>query len=147
MFNFLSQSLLGFIFWLNSFFHDFGLSIIFFTLILKVILSPIEFLSFLEERKVNRLRPKIIEITKKYKNDLLKQAEELTDLYKKENYNPILSMFFQLLPLPIFISIFLTLNQLLKFESKNLSFLGFIDLSKTNIFLALTVILFQFLFQ
>ncbi len=146
MFNFLSQSLLGFIFWLNKFFSDPGLSIIVFTFILKVILSPLEFLSFLEERKINRLKPQISEIVKKYRNDFVKQAEELTELYKKEKYNPFLSMLFQFLPLPIFISIFITFNQLLKIEDKNLTFLGLIDLTKTNLFLALAVIIFQSLF-
>lgn len=146
MFNFLSQSLLGFIFWLNKFFNDPGLSIIVFTFILKIILSPLEFLSFLEERKINRLKPQISEIVKKYRNDFVKQAEELTELYKKENYNPFLSMLLQFLPLPIFISIFITLKQLLKIENKNLNFLGFIDLTQTNFFLALAVIIFQLLF-
>jgi YidC/Oxa1 family membrane protein insertase len=92
MFNFLAQGFLGFIFWLNNFFQDFGLTIIFFTLILKIVLLPIEFLAFLEEEKMKRLRPKINEVLKKYKNDFQKQAEVLTQLYKEENYNPLFTM-------------------------------------------------------
>jgi YidC/Oxa1 family membrane protein insertase len=143
MFNFLAQGFLGFIFWLNNFFQDFGLTIIFFTLILKIVLSPIEFLAFLEEEKMKRLRPKINEVLKTYKNDFQKQAEVLTQLYKEENYNPIFTMFIQFLPLPIFFGVFFALNLLLKTPDLHLFFLGNIDLAQRNIFLVLAIILLQ----
>jgi YidC/Oxa1 family membrane protein insertase len=110
---------------------------------LKIVLLPIEFLVFLEEEKMKRLRPKINEVLKKYKNDFQKQAEVLTQLYQQENYNPFLTMLIQFLPLPIFISIFFALNLLLKSANFNPLFLGFIDLTQKNIFLILSVILLQ----
>jgi len=143
MFNFLAQGFLGFIFWLNKFFQDFGLTIIFFTLILKIALSPIEFLAFLEEEKIKRLRPKINEVLKKHKNDFQKQTEVLTQLYKEENYNPIFAILIQFLPLPIFFSIFFALNLLLKTPNLDLFFLGNINLSQRNVFLVLAIILLQ----
>jgi len=143
MLNFLAQGFLGFIFWLNNFFQDFGLTIIFFTLILKIVLLPIEYLAFLEEEKMKRLRPKISETLKKYKNDFQKQAEVLTQLYKEENYNPFFVMSIQFLPLPIFFGIFFALNLLLKTPDLNLFFLGSINLAQRNIFLVLAIILFQ----
>ena len=145
MFNFLAQGFLGFIFWLNNFFQDFGLTIIFFTLILKIVLLPIEFLAFLEEEKMKRLRPKINETLKKYKNDFQKQAEALTQLYKEENYNPLFTILIQFLPLPIFFGIFFALNLLLKTPNLNLFFLGNINLAQKNIFLVLAIILLQVL--
>jgi YidC/Oxa1 family membrane protein insertase len=143
MFNFLAQGFLGFIFWINNFFQDFGLTIIFFTLILKIALSPIEFLAFLEEEKIKRLRPKINEVLKKYKNDLQKQAEVLTQLYKEENYNPLFTLLIQFLPLPIFLSVFFALNLLLKNPDSHFFFLGNINLAQRNIFLILAIILLQ----
>jgi YidC/Oxa1 family membrane protein insertase len=145
MFNFLAQGFLGFIFWLNNFFQDFGLTIIFFTLILKIVLLPIEFLAFLEEEKMKRLRPKINETLKKYKNDFQKQAEALTQLYKEENYNPLFTILIQFLPLPIFFGIFFALNLLLKTPNLSLFFLGNINLAQKNIFLVLAIILLQVL--
>jgi YidC/Oxa1 family membrane protein insertase len=143
MFNFLAQGFLGFIFWINNFFQDFGLTIIFFTLILKIALLPIEFLAFLEEEKIKRLRPKINEILKEYKNDFQKQAEALTQLYKEEKYNPLFTMLVQFLPLPIFFGIFFALNLLLKTPNLNLFFLGNINLAQRNVFLVLAIILLQ----
>jgi YidC/Oxa1 family membrane protein insertase len=145
MFNFLAKGFLGFIFWLNNIFHDFGLTIIFFTLILKIAISPIEFLAFLEEEKMKKLRPKINETLKKYKNDFKKQAEILAQLYKEANYNPFYNLFIQLLPLPIFFSIFFALNLLLKTPNLNFLFLGNIDLTQKNIYLVLVIILLQIL--
>jgi YidC/Oxa1 family membrane protein insertase len=143
MFDFLAQGFLGFIFWLNKFFQDFGLTIIFFTLILKIVILPIEFLAFLEEEKMKRLRPKINEVFKKYKNDFQKQAEVLTQLYKEENYNPLFTILIQFLPLPIFLGVFFALNLLLKTPNLDLFFLGSINLAQKNVFLVLAIILFQ----
>jgi YidC/Oxa1 family membrane protein insertase len=143
MFNFLAQGFLGFIFWLNNFFQDFGLTIIFFTLILKIVILPIEFLAFLEEEKMKRLRPKINEVFKKYKNDFQKQAEVLTQLYKEENYNPFFTLLIQFLPLPIFFGVFFALNLLLKTPNLNLFFLDNINLAQKNVFLVLAIILLQ----
>ncbi len=143
MFNFLAQGFLGFIFWINNFFQDFGLTIIFFTLILKIALLPIEFLAFLEEEKIKRLRPKINEILKEYKNNFQKQAEALTQLYKEEKYNPFFTILVQFLPLPIFFGIFFALNLLLKTPNIDLFFLGNIDLAQRNVFLVLAIILLQ----
>ncbi len=144
MFNFLNQGILGFIFWLNGFFNDFGITIIFFTLILKIALAPIDFLSFLEEIKLQRIRPKINEVLKKYKNDFKKQAEELTKIYREENYNPLFTIFIQFFSIPILFSVFFVLNKLIK-SNLNLFFLQTIDLSQKNIFLVLVVVVLQFL--
>jgi YidC/Oxa1 family membrane protein insertase len=145
MINFLSQGLLGFIFWLNNFFNNLGLVIIAFAVILKIIFFPFDFFAFLEEKKIRKLRPQINEIIKKYKTDFIKQAEELNELYKKEKYNPFLSIFFQFLPLPIFLSVFITLKQLLRINDINVFFLN-IDLTKNNLFLAFSVIILQLFF-
>ncbi len=145
MLELLNQGLLGFLFWLNSFFHDFGISLIVFTLILKIVFLPLNFLIYLEELKLQKIRPKIKEILKKYKDDFQKQAEALTELYQKENYNPFFTLIIQLLPLPIFFAVFYVLNNLLENQSSNLVFLNVIDLTKNNLFLILAVIVFQFL--
>jgi YidC/Oxa1 family membrane protein insertase len=145
MFDFFVQSLLGFVLWLNNFFQDFGLTIIVFTLILKIVLSPIEFLVFIEEDKIRKIRPKISEILKNNKTDFQKQAELLNQVYKEANYNPFFTMVIQFLPLPIFLGIFFTLQSLLQSSGQNLFFLETINLAQKNTFLILSVALLQFL--
>lgn len=145
MFKFLNQGLLGFIFWLNNFFNDYGITIIVFTFLLKIALAPIDFLAFLEELKLQRIRPKIQEIFKKYKNNFQKQAEVLNEVYKKENYNPLFTMFIQFLPLPLLFSVFFVLNSLVANKNLNLFFLQTIDLTQKNYYLVLAVAIFQLL--
>ncbi|MER3570365.1 MAG: hypothetical protein C4348_02070 [Patescibacteria group bacterium] len=144
MINFLGEKFLGFIYFLNSFLNDLGLSVILFTFLLKLSLLPLDYFIFLEEIKIRRLKPEIDKITKEYKNDVIKQAEKLTELYKKEKFNPFLNLVLQLVPLPILISIFFVLQKIIK-ENKNIYFLGLIDLSQKNLFLFLLTLLFQFL--
>ncbi len=143
--NFIGQGILGFILVLNNFFNDFGLALIFFTLILKIILLPIDFLTFLEEEKLKRLRPKIKEIMEKYKKDMYKQSQALLELYTEENYNPFKTLIIQFLPLPIIFSIFIVLQGLLK-TNLELIFLNSINLKSKDIGLAFVVIILQFLF-
>lgn len=143
--NFISQGILGFILILNNFFNDFGLALVFFTLILKIILLPIDFLTFLEEEKLKRLRPKIKEIMEKYKKDMYKQSQALLNLYNEENYNPFKTLIIQFLPLPIIFSIFIVLQGLLK-TNLELIFLNSINLKSKDIGLAFIVIILQFLF-
>lgn len=143
--NFLNTGILGFIFWLNNFFNDFGITIIIFTLVLKIVLLPLDFLAFLEELKLQRLRPKIKEIMKIAKNDIQKQAELLTEAYKQEKYNPFFTMTIQFLPLPVLFSIFFALNKIAQNSSLNLLFLNFINLSQCNFLLSSAVAVVQFL--
>lgn len=145
MFEVLNQGLLGFIFWLNSFFNDLGIALIVFTIVLKIVLAPIDFLAFLEELKLQRIKPKIQEAIKKYKNDFQKQAEFLTQIYKEENYNPLFTMFIQFLPLPILFSVFFVLKSLLVNKNLNLFFLNTVDLAQKNYYLIFAVALLQFL--
>lgn len=137
--NFLNTGILGFIYWLNNFFNDFGITIIVFTFILKVILLPIDFLAFLEEIKLQRLRPKIKEILKTTKNDILKKSDLLTEVYKQEKYNPFFTLTIQLLPLPILFAIFFSLNKIAQSSTINLLFLNSINLGQRNFLLSTAV--------
>lgn len=143
--DFLNTGILGFIYWLNNFFNDFGITIIIFTFVLKSVMLPLDFLAFLEELKLQRLRPKIKEIMKIAKNDIQKQAELLTEAYKQEKYNPFFTMTIQFLPLPILFSIFFALNKIAQNSSLNLLFLNSIDLGQRNFFLSSAVGIVQFL--
>ncbi|MCS7201019.1 MAG: YidC/Oxa1 family membrane protein insertase [Patescibacteria group bacterium] len=143
--DFLNTGILGFIYWLNGFFNDFGLTIIFFTFILKIILTPIDFLAFVEELKLQKLRPKIQEIMKTARNDIQKQAELLAEVYKKENYNPFFTIFIQFLPLPILISIFFTLNKIAGDKSLSLISFGGINLAEKNFLISSLVAIVQLL--
>src|ERR1700687_2797835 len=68
--------------------HDFGISIIFLTIIIKSILYPISVKAVNSQRVLQNLQPKLQEIQKKYKDDKEKQAKETLELYRTEKINP-----------------------------------------------------------
>lgn len=137
--------------------HDFGIAIIFLTVIIKIILFPTSVKAVNSQKSLQKLQPQIQEIQKKYKNDREKQAKETLELYKKEKINPFSGLFLALIQLPILIALYQVfwngldpkkLETLYGFIVNpgqiNPLFLNIIDLSKPNIILAILAGLAQY---
>ena len=75
--------------WLLSILYDFtnnyGLALIFFAVIVKVILLPLTAKGKKNSMKMSRLQPRLSEIQQKYAGDQVKMNEEMQALYKREN--------------------------------------------------------------
>lgn len=87
---------------LNKLFHNWGVSIIIMTLILKVIMFPLSKKQSLGSLKMQELQPKMQALQEKYKNDQQKLQQETSKLYQQAGYNPAsgcLPMLFQFLVL------------------------------------------------
>lgn len=140
-------------------FHDFGMAVIFFTLIIKLALFPLSLNVARSQKIMNELQPKIKEIQKQHKDDMQKQSQALLKLYQKEKINPLSSLLPLLLQLPIFIALYqiflkgvggdILEQNLYNFvpyvSSIKLTFLGIIDLSQPSILLAFLAGAFQFI--
>lgn len=129
--------------------HDFGVAIIFLTLIIRFILFPISLKATNSQKGLQDLQPKILEIQKKYKDDKEKQARETLELYKREKINPFSGLLLAFIQLPILIALYQVfwnglkpaeLTGLYSFVSNpgviNAISLHIIDLSKANFVLA-----------
>jgi len=89
---------------------DLGMAIIVFTVLIKLILSPLSLKSIRSQRALSRLQPKLKEIQQKYKNDREAQSKALMELYQKEKVNPLsgcLPLLLQLLVLIALYQVFL----------------------------------------
>lgn len=73
-------------------FHNYGLAILFFTIVSKIILFPVSLLVQKNSIKLVSLRPKINRIKIDYYGDDDKITELESKLYKEEKYNPFLSV-------------------------------------------------------
>lgn len=146
MFDFLSLSFVGFYEYLYSLTHDYGLALIVFVFLLRTSLLPLNYLVFLEENKLKKIKPQIEEIIKgtDFKKNPQASLEKINEIYKKENFNPILNFFIQFLSFPILISVFFALRKILETKN-NLYFLNILDLSKINYVLIFFTLFFQFL--
>ena len=68
--------------------HNYGLAIILFSILLKLILLPLSIKQQKTMKKTAKIQEKVKEIQDKYKNDQNKMNQEMMDLYKKEKLNP-----------------------------------------------------------
>ena len=82
-----------------------GLVIILMTIIVRLLLSPIVYKSYLSQAKMKVLRPEIEEINQKYTEPMKRQQETMA-LYSKAGVNPLSGCIPALLQLPVFLALF-----------------------------------------
>ena len=106
IFNFFGN-IMGYLLWfLYCIFKNYGVAIILFTLIIKLLLFPTSINQQKNMAKQAKLGEKQKELQKKYGNDKARYNEELQKLYEKENVNPSSGCLTTLLPFPIMLGIY-----------------------------------------
>jgi len=96
-------------------FHNYGLAIIIFTAVMKLILLPLTVKQYHSTAKMQEIQPKIQEIQKRYKNDKEKLNQEMMRIYQENKVNPAGGCLPMLLQLPIMLSLYWVIVQPLKF--------------------------------
>ena len=94
---------------------SYGLAIILFTLIVKIVLFPLSINQQKTMARTGRIQPKIKEIEKKYKGDKQKQSEELMKLYQKEGINPASGCLPLLIQMPFIYALYNIVNKPLSY--------------------------------
>jgi YidC/Oxa1 family membrane protein insertase len=114
-------------FWLGQYLTNFGLIIFLLTLIVKTILFPLVYRSYLSSAKMRVLKPEIDEIKAKYPDDMARQQQENMKIYRKAGVNPMGGCVPVLLQMPILIAMFQFFPS--AFELRQQAFLWATDLS------------------
>lgn len=91
---------------INSFIGNYGWSIVVFTIIIKLILLPLDFKSRKSMRRMSDLQPQVSKLQKKYANDKEKLNQKTAELYRKEHISPLSGCLPMLLSFPILIAMF-----------------------------------------
>jgi YidC/Oxa1 family membrane protein insertase len=91
---------------LNGFHWNFGIIIMIMTILIKALLLPLTFKSYVSQAKMKVLKPEVEEINAKYPDDAMKKQSEMMALYKKAGVNPMGGCFPMLLQMPILIAMF-----------------------------------------
>lgn len=86
--------------------HSYGLAIIVFCLITKIILFPLSLKGKKSMIKMNALSAKQQQLQKQYGKDKNRLNAEIQKLYEKENVNPMGGCLWSLLPLPILMGLY-----------------------------------------
>ncbi len=91
--------------------NSYGLSLILFSLVVKIVLLPFQLKSKKSMLRMNKFQPKMKEIQEKYKNNQQKMNEELQLLYAQEGINPMSGCLWSFLPLPIMLALYSVIRQ------------------------------------
>ena len=91
---------------INDFVGNYGLAIILFTVIIKLIMLPLSIKQQKTMKKSAKLQEKMKILQFKYKNDPEKLNREMMDLYKKENMSPFSGCLSAIVQFILLISIF-----------------------------------------
>ncbi|WP_224489299.1 membrane protein insertase YidC [Robertkochia flava] len=90
-----------------SSFLPYGIAIIIMTILVRLVLSPVTYKSYLSQAKMKVLRPEITEINEKFKDNAMKRQQETMKLYGKAGVSPMSGCIPALLQLPIFYALFM----------------------------------------
>ncbi|MDL2228345.1 membrane protein insertase YidC [Bacteroidales bacterium OttesenSCG-928-K03] len=114
---------------LEQFNWNYGLIILILTLMLKLILFPITYKSYMNGAKMRAIKPELDVLNAKYpsQDDAMKKQQETMAVYKKFGINPMSGCLPQLLQFPILIAMFRFFP--VSFELRQQSFLWATDLS------------------
>lgn len=107
--DFLYQIFGWILFHLYNFIGSYGISIIVFTILMKVLLLPLNIKQTKSMKDMQRLQPELQKLNKKYKNNKEKLNEETLKLYKTFKVNPAGGCLPILLQFPILIGLYQTL--------------------------------------
>jgi YidC/Oxa1 family membrane protein insertase len=93
---------------LGSFGWNYGIVILVLTILLKIVLFPIAYKTYLSSAKMRLLKPEVDEIGLKYpkKEDAMKKQQATMAMYKKAGVNPMSGCIPVLLQMPILIAMF-----------------------------------------
>ena len=111
---------------INKLVKNWGISIILVTLIIKILLFPLNKKSATGTLKMQQIQPQLKELQDKYANDKQKLNEEMSKLYKKVGYNPASGCLPMIIQMIILFAMFNVFNNY--FEFRGASFIpGWID--------------------
>jgi YidC/Oxa1 family membrane protein insertase len=144
-FDFLAKPVLSLLNYLNRYFHNYGISIIVITILIRLVFLPLTIKSMASMKKVQikmqEIKPKIEALKEKYKDDKAMQNSELMKLYSAHGVNPLSSLG-GCLPMLIQIPVFIALYEVLlnSIDLRHSHFLWIKDLSAPEMLFDIPVI-------
>jgi YidC/Oxa1 family membrane protein insertase len=113
---------------INSVVHNFGVTILILTVLVRLAFFPLANKQFASMAKMKKLQPQMEQLRERFKDDKAGQQQALMDLYKKEKVNPIAGCLPILLQLPVFFALYKVL--FITIDMRHAPFFGWIqDLS------------------
>jgi len=127
-FYFLTKPFFYALLWLHGALGNFGLAILAFTTLLRLLMFPIANKQYKAMNKLKALQPEMKRLQERYASDRTKMNQALMELYKREKANPVAGCLPILIQIPIFFALYKVLY--VTIEMRHAPFYGWIkDLS------------------
>lgn len=108
--------LVGILSGINTIVNNYGWSIVVFTILIKLVLFPLDLKSRKSMRRMSSLQPQIAKLQKKYANDKEKLNQKTAELYRKEHINPLSGCLPMLISLPVLFAMFAAMRMVANTE-------------------------------
>jgi len=92
--------------WLYTFIPNYGVVIIIFVFIIRLLIHPLTKKSQVSMSKMQTLGPKVEEIKKKYANNKQEMQKKMMEVYKEQGASPIKGMLPMFIQMPIWIALY-----------------------------------------
>lgn len=96
---------------LYNFVNNYGLAVILFAIIVRLIMLPFTMKSKKSLMRSTRLQPRMKELEKKYEGNKQKYQEAVAKMYKEEKINPMSGCIWSLIPFPILLALYYAIRQ------------------------------------
>ena len=104
---------------------NFGIAILVVTVLIKLVFYPLANKSYVAMSKMKKLQPDMEKLRERYKDDKMKQQQEIMELYKKEKVNPLAGCLPVLIQIPVFFALYKVL--FVTIEMRHAPFFGWIN--------------------
>ena len=105
--------------WLTRLFYSwtgsYGVALILFTLVVKLVLLPFQLKSKKSMLRMNRMQGKVKDIQTRFANNRERQQQEMAELYAREGVNPMSGCLWSFIPFPILIALYYIIRTPLRF--------------------------------
>nr|WP_320011649.1 membrane protein insertase YidC [uncultured Desulfobulbus sp.] len=105
-FDFLAKPMLWMLNFLHKFLGNYGFSIIFLTILIKLIFWPITQKGMKSMKNMQKLQPKIAKLKERFKDDPAKMNQEMMAMYKTYKVNPLGGCLPMLIQIPFFFALY-----------------------------------------
>ncbi|OQW35665.1 MAG: hypothetical protein A4E19_21475 [Nitrospira sp. SG-bin1] len=92
--------------YINDYTHNYGLTIIILTVIIKLLFVPLQYKSYTSMKQMQGIQPKVAALQDKFKDDRERLNKELIKLYRDHKVNPVGGCLPMILQMPVFVSLF-----------------------------------------
>ncbi len=139
MLTFIARPLRAFLVWIQGYVGNWGIAIILLTIVIRLLLWPINHKVYANGEKMKDIQPKLNELREKYKNDQQRMTEETMKVMREAGASPLgcLPMFLQF---PILLALYFMILNMVELYQADFA-LWYTDLSASDPYFVLPILM------